>query len=47
MKANVGGLDRAVRLVAGVVLIAAGVYKQSWWGAIGLIPHLTHLLLSF
>ncbi len=41
MKHNVGGLDRALRIIAGVVIIAAGFYFQSWWGAVGLIPLLT------
>jgi hypothetical protein len=38
MNSNVGSIDRAVRLIAGIVVIALGIYFQSWWGAIGLIP---------
>ena len=38
MKQNVGGLDRMVRIVLGVVVIGAGVYFKSWWGAIGIVP---------
>ncbi|PKH01870.1 DUF2892 domain-containing protein [Psychromonas sp. MB-3u-54] len=41
MKNNVGGLDRTLRIIVGVVIIAAGGYFQSWWGAVGLIPLLT------
>jgi len=41
MKFNVGILDRAIRFVLGAVIIGAGYYYQSWWGAIGLIPILT------
>lgn len=41
MKTNVGGLDRALRAVAGVVIIAAGIYFKSWWGALGVLPLLT------
>ncbi|MDF1628858.1 MAG: DUF2892 domain-containing protein [Alcanivoracaceae bacterium] len=41
MKQNVGNIDRAFRLTGGVVIIAAGVYFQSWWGAVGLIPLFT------
>lgn len=37
MNKNVGGVDRVVRLVAGLAAIGAGVYFQSWWGAVGLI----------
>mgnify|MGYP005828446343 CR=1 FL=1 len=42
MKANVGGMDKIVRIVLGVVLIAAGALGLGglpWWVAIiGLIP---------
>jgi len=44
MKCNVGGIDRRVRIIAGVALIAAGVYFQSWLGAIGLVPLLTGII---
>ena len=38
MKCNVGKTDRIIRVILGVVIIGAGVYFQSWWGAIGIIP---------
>ena len=41
MKHNVGGIDRGFRLVVGIAVIGAGIYFQSWWGALGLIPLLT------
>jgi hypothetical protein len=41
MQSNVGGVDRVLRVVAGLALIGAGFYWQSWWGAIGLVPLLT------
>jgi len=41
MKQNVGGLDRTLRIIVGLVIIAAGFYFQSWWGAVGVIPLLT------
>jgi len=41
MKKNVGGFDKVFRIVAGLGIIAAGVYFQSWWGAVGLVPLLT------
>ena len=41
MQCNVGKTDRTLRLVAGVAIIAAGFYYQSWWGAIGVVPLLT------
>ena len=42
MKANVGSLDRALRIIAGVVLVllaATGVIGA--WGWIGIVPILT------
>jgi hypothetical protein len=44
VQANVGNVDRAVRIIAGVAIIAAGVYFQSWWGAVGLVPLATGLV---
>lgn len=41
MKKNMGITDRWIRVVAGVAIIAAGVYFKSWWGAVGLILLLT------
>ena len=44
MKTNVGGIDRVLRIILGVIMISAGVYLHSWWGAIGAIPLLTGLI---
>jgi len=41
MKKNVGSADKILRIIIGIGIIAAGVYYQSWWGAIGAIPILT------
>jgi len=41
-----GKTDRVLRGIAGLIIILAGVYFQSWWGAIGLIP-LTTAFISF
>lgn len=38
MQQNIGRIDRAVRIVGGIAIIGAGVYFQSWWGAIGIVP---------
>jgi hypothetical protein len=38
MTCNVGTTDRIIRVIIGAAIIAAGVYYESWWGAIGVIP---------
>jgi len=40
---NVGGIDRTIRFVLAVVIFAIGIYYQSWWGLIGIIPLTTAL----
>jgi len=32
MKKNVGAIDRLIRIILGVVIIAWGIYDQNWWG---------------
>jgi len=44
MKQNVGTIDRVIRFIVGAAIIAAGVYYQNWWGAIGAIPLLTAII---
>lgn len=44
MKTNMGTADRVVRLIVGLVMIGLGVYYQSYWGAIGIIPIATALI---
>jgi len=44
MQCNVGKTDRMIRMIAGVVVIGAGIYYQSWWGAIGIMPLMTGYL---
>lgn len=42
MKSNVGGLDRVVRIVAGLGLVAlAATGTVGMWGYIGIVPILT------
>jgi hypothetical protein len=44
MKANVGGIDRILRIVAGLVLVAlAATGTVGPWGWIGVVPILTGL----
>lgn len=44
MTCNVGKTDRLLRLIAGIAILAAGFYFQSWWGLVGLVPVLTGLI---
>jgi hypothetical protein len=41
MKANVGSIDRVIRIIAGLAILGAGYYFKSWWGLIGFGPILT------
>jgi hypothetical protein len=43
MTQNVGGIDRILRILAGLAIIAWGVYAHNWLGAIGLVPLVTGL----
>ena len=45
MKINEGGIDRALRIIVGIVLIAlVFVGPKTPWGWIGLIPLITGLV---
>lgn len=46
MKMNVGTIDRAIRIIAGVILItlaAMGIFSP--WGWIGVVPLLTGIFM--
>jgi hypothetical protein len=43
MKANVGGIDRILRLVLGGALVIWAVLSGNAWGYLGAIPILTAL----
>lgn len=44
MTQNLGKLDRTLRILAGILLAAWGLFAQNWLGAIGLIPLATGLI---
>jgi hypothetical protein len=44
MKCNVGKTDKIFRIILGVIIILAGVYLQSWWGVVGIVPLVTGLI---
>ena len=41
MKTNVGTIDRIIRVILGLGILAAGYYYKNWLGLIGLVPLLT------
>ena len=44
MKQNIGTVDRLIRVIIGLVIITAGLYFESWWGLVGLLPIFTALI---
>ncbi|MBR0683897.1 DUF2892 domain-containing protein [Roseomonas eburnea] len=45
MSCNVGGVDRILRIVAGLVILALGAFGPlGWWGLVGLVPLATGLM---
>ncbi len=44
MKSNVGSTDRILRIILAVVIFAIGIYYQSLWGLVGIIPLGTALM---
>lgn len=41
MKKNVGKVDKIIRIILGIVILALGYAYNSYWGLIGLVPLLT------
>lgn len=44
MKANVGSIDRVLRVIVGLAILGAGYYFKNWLGLIGLVPILTGIV---
>lgn len=45
MEANVGGIDKVLRILLGLAIIAIGWFVfQSWWALIGVVLLLSGLL---
>lgn len=44
MTRNVGNLDKAIRLGLGAAIAGAGIYFQSWFGALAVVPIATALI---
>ena len=46
MKANVGGVDKILRIVVGLVLLSLILILEGnarWWGLVGIVPLVTGL----
>ncbi len=41
MKTNVGKQDKTIRIILGLLIAAGGIYYQSWWGLLAIIPFVT------
>jgi len=44
MKKNVGSIDRIIRLILGLIIIAWGIVDENYLGLIGIVPLLTGFL---
>ncbi|NLI23463.1 MAG: DUF2892 domain-containing protein [Bacteroidales bacterium] len=44
MKPNIGRIDRTIRIVLGLLIAAAGIFFESWWGLLGLVILATALI---
>lgn len=47
MKANVGGIDRVLRIVVGLAVLSLVFVLEGsarWWGLVGIVPLLTGLV---
>ena len=38
LKKNVGYVDSIIRVIVGAMIVGIGLYFDSWWGFLGLIP---------
>jgi len=41
MKKKIGSVDKIIRIILGVAIIAYGIYNQSWLGLVGIVPLFT------
>ena len=45
MTCNVGRTDWTIRFILAIAIAALGLYFQSWWGLVALVPLLTGVSL--
>jgi Protein of unknown function (DUF2892) len=41
MECNVGRSDKSIRFILAIAIGALGIYFQSWWGLVAIVPLLT------
>lgn len=41
MTANVGSVDKVIRIILGLAILVIGYLNESWWGLVGLVPLIT------
>jgi hypothetical protein len=44
MKKNVGTIDKIVRIALAALIAGAGIYYQSWFGLVAIVPLATALI---
>lgn len=44
MKKNVGSADKVIRIILGFAIIAFGIFNQSLWGIVGIVPLVTSFI---
>ncbi|MFA6403167.1 MAG: DUF2892 domain-containing protein [Salinivirgaceae bacterium] len=44
MKANVGKIDKIIRVILGLAISIVGLLNSSWLGLIGIVPILTAII---
>lgn len=44
MENNTGTMDRVIRIILGIVILAAGFYFESLWGLVAVIPLISGLV---
>lgn len=43
MEKNVGKIDKVIRILIALVIAGVGIYYQSWWGLLAIVPLATAL----
>lgn len=43
MEKNVGKVDKVIRILIALIIGGVGIYYQSWWGLLAIIPLATAL----